>query len=186
GLDYPPFIFALSSGLTYKGFDFKFLIQGNLGKYVNFNQNFENEFLLGSYSVHKAQLDYWSPDNPNATHSTLHYFDGGGGIPQLAWGGGASLEGYSAGIEDRFWRKADFVRLKDIYIGYTFKPAFVQRYFGISSFNVFATVNNLITITSLIEGDPEKRVEITGANNKYTFGYYPIMVTGKLGLKLTF
>ncbi len=186
GLDYPPFIYALSSGLSYKGFDFRILIQGNLGKYVNFNQNFENEFLLGSYSVHKAQLNYWTPYNQGAPHSTLHYFDGGGGIPQLAWGGGASAEGYSAGIENRFWRNADFIRLKDVYMGYTFKPAFIRRMLGISSLNVFGTVNNLITLTKLIEGDPERVTEITGANNKYTVGYYPIMITGRLGLKVAF
>ena len=186
GLDYPPLIWALSGGFSYKGFDFKLLFQGNVGKYVNFNQNFENEFLLGSYSVHKAQLDYWTPDNPGAAHSTLHYFDGGGGIPQLAWGGGASLEGYNAGIEDRFWRNADFVRLKDVYLGYTFKPAFIERVLGISSLNIFATANNLFTLTKLIEGDPERTMEITGANKKYTFGYYPIMTTGRLGLKVSF
>jgi len=186
GLDYPPVIWAFTGGFSFKGLDFKMLIQGNVGKYVNFNQSFENEFLLGSYSVHKSQLDYWTPYNPGATHSTLHYFDGGGGIPQLAWGGGASLEGYSAGIEDRFWRKADFVRLKDLYLGYTFKPDFIKRKLGISSLNIFTTVNNLVTLTSLIEGDPEKVTEITGANNKYTIGYYPIMVTGRLGVKVAF
>jgi TonB-linked SusC/RagA family outer membrane protein len=186
GLDYPPIIWGFTGGLSYKGFDFKMLIQGNVGKYVNFNHSFENEFLLGSYSVHEAQLNYWTPDNPGATHSTLHYFDGGGGIPQLAWGGGASLEGYSAGIENRFWRNADFVRLKDLYLGYTFKPEFIKRHLGIASLNVFGTVNNLLTFTKLIEGDPEKVTEITGANNKYTIGYYPIMVTGRLGVKVAF
>lgn len=186
GLEYPPVIWGLSSGFNYRGFDLKILLQGNVGKYVNFNQNFENEFLLGSYSVHKAQLDYWTPENPNAMHSTLHYFDGGGGIPQLAWGGGASLEGYNAGIENRFWRNADFVRLKDVYLGYTFKPEFIRRVLGISSLNVYATANNLLTFTKLIEGDPERTTEITGPNKKYTFGYYPIMVTGRVGLKVSF
>src|SRR5690606_9209313 len=131
----------------YKGLEFRFLLQGNIGKYVNFNQNLENEFLLGSYSVHQSQLNYWRPDNPDATHATLHYFDGGGGIPQLAWGGGAALEGYSAGIEDRFWRNADFIRLRDLYAAYTFKPEFLKRSFGVSGLNIYASVNNLITLT---------------------------------------
>lgn len=186
GTDYPPLIFGFSSGFSYSGFEFRILLQGNIGKYVNFNQNLENEFLLGSYSVHKSQLNYWRPDNPNATHSTLHYFDGGGGIPQLAWGGGAALEGYSAGIEDRFWRNADFIRLRDVYAAYTFRPEFLKRSLRISGLNIYASVNNLITLTRLIEGDPERRIEITGAANKYTFGYYPIMITGRLGLKVDF
>jgi TonB-linked SusC/RagA family outer membrane protein len=186
GNDYPPIVFSFSAGFSYKAFDFRFMVQGNVGKYVNFNQNFENEFLLGDYSVKKSQLNYWTPDNPGATHSTLHYFDGGGGIPQLAWGGGAALEGYTAGIEDRFWRNADFIRLKDIYSAYTFKPQVLKKVIGISNLQVYATVNNLITITKLIEGDPERTIEQTGTANKFTYGYYPLMITAKLGVKVAF
>src|SRR5690606_17420211 len=98
----------------------------------------------------------------------------------------AALEGYSAGIEDRFWRNADFIRLRDLYAAYTFKPEFLKRSFGVSGLNIYASVNNLITLTRLIEGDPERRIEITGTANKYTFGYYPIMITGRLGLKVNF
>ncbi|MEO9005205.1 MAG: SusC/RagA family TonB-linked outer membrane protein [Ginsengibacter sp.] len=186
GHDYPPIIFSLSAGFSYKAFDFRFMVQGNVGKYVNFNQNFENEFLLGDYSVKKSQLNYWTPDNPGATHSTLHYFDGGGGIPQLSWGGGAALEGYAAGIENRFWRNADFIRLKDVFAAYTFKPQALKKIVGISNLQVYATVNNLITITNLIEGDPERVIEQTGDAKKYTYGYYPLMITAKLGVKVSF
>lgn len=178
GSDYPPITYSFSSGLSYKGFDFNFMLQGNIGKYVVFNNNFETEFLMGDYSVHTAQLDYWTPTNADAGHATLHYDRGGSGIPQYTWSGGASLEGYNLRTPGHFWRNADYLRLKDVYAGYTFNTGALKQLVGISSLQVFATANNLLTFTRLIEGDPERK--------DFQRGFYPIMVTIKLGVKLSF
>jgi TonB-linked SusC/RagA family outer membrane protein len=178
GCDYPPITYSFSGGINYKGFNFNMMFQGNVGKYVIYNCNFESEFLLGNYSVHKAQLDYWRPDNQDAGHSTLHYYSGGGGLSQYVWGGGASMEGYDLRIPDHFWRNADYLRLKDVYLGYTFSPEMLKRSMGISSLNVYATANNLLTFTKLIEGDPERK--------DFQYGFYPLMITVKLGMKLSF
>jgi TonB-linked SusC/RagA family outer membrane protein len=175
---YPPITYSFSSGLSYKGFDFNFMFQGNVGKYVVFNDNFESEFLMGNYSVHSAQLNYWTPDNPDADHSTLHYYSGGGGIPQYAWSGGAALEGYNLRTPGHFWRNADYLRLKDLFLGYTFNSLFLKRTIGLSSLQVFTTANNLLTFTKLIEGDPERK--------DFQRGFYPIMITVKLGVKISF
>jgi hypothetical protein len=43
---------------------------------------------------------------------------------------------------------------------------------------VYATGNNLLTFTKLIEGDPERK--------DFQQGFYPIMLTAKLGIKLNF
>jgi len=178
GCEYPPITYSFSSGLSYKGFDFNFMFQGNIGKYVNFNTYFENEFLMGNYSVHKAQLDYWRPDNQDATHPTLHYYSGGGGLPQYAWGGGAAAEGYDIRIPGHSWRNADYLRLKDVFAGYTFRSEFLKSALGVSTLQVYATGNNLLTFTKLIEGDPERK--------DFQDGFYPLMNTLKLGIKLSF
>ena len=73
GCEYPPITYSFSGGFSYKGFDFNFMFQGNVGKYINYNQNFEVEFLKGNWSVHSSQLDYWRPDNQDANHPTLRY-----------------------------------------------------------------------------------------------------------------
>ena len=177
GLTYPPFTFSWSSGFTYKNFDFNFLFQGNLGKYVQFNQTYEVEFIKGDWRIHESQLDYWRPDNPNANHSTLH-FAGGGSSPILFWGGGEADRGYQIMIEDRFFRNADYIRLKDVYLGYTLRPRLLNRLAGVSSMLVYATGNNLWTSTKLIEGDPERK--------DFQQGFYPQMTTVKFGLKLAF
>lgn len=174
---FPPVTFSLSGGFSYKNFDFSILFQGNAGKYVQYNEAFENEFTSGSLRVHEAQIDYWTPTNPGANHSTLHYV-GQGNPPMLSWGGGDAYAGYSLMIKDRFWRKADYIRLKEIYLGYNIKPTYLKKWVGISAVTVYASGNNLFTITNLLEGDPERK--------DFTRGFYPQMSTYKLGLKVAF
>ena len=81
-------------------------------------------------------------------------------------------------IQNRFFRNADYLRLKDIYVGYTFKPVLLEKMIGVSKLLVYATGNNLITFTKLIEGDPERK--------DFQQGFYPIMTSIKLGVKLVF
>lgn len=178
GSTYPPITYSFSGGLSYKGFDFNLLFQGNVGKYVVWNNAFESEFLATDWVVHQTQLDYWRPDNQNVNHSTLHYYTGLGGIPQFAWAGGAAYEGYNARIENRFWRNADYLRLKDVYASYTFSSAFLKRVAGVAGLNIYASANNLLTFSKLIDADPERK--------NFDSGFYPLMITIKLGAKIVF
>jgi TonB-linked SusC/RagA family outer membrane protein len=177
GLTYPPITFSLASGFTYKNFNFNFMFQGNIGKYVQYNQGFEVEFIKGDWRLHSSQLDYWSPTNQDAGHANLHYASGTS-QDNLFWGGGEEDRGYQAIIMDRFFRNADYLRLKDLYIGYTFSPKFLNKIMGVNNLLVFATGNNLFTLTKLIEGDPERK--------DFQQGYYPQLTTGKLGVKINF
>jgi hypothetical protein len=121
-------------------------------------------------------LDYWSPTNLDANHSTLHFT--GAAPPILSWGGGGAQEGYLIRIEDRVWRNADYIRLKEVYAGYNFKPKFLNKLSRISNIQLYASSNNLWTITKLIEGDPERK--------DFTEGFYPQMTSVKLGCKVAF
>ena len=177
GLTYPPVTFSWSGGFSWKRFDFNFLFSGNLGKYVQYNQTYEVEFIKGDWRVHSSQLDYWTPTNPDAGHSALHY-SGSSSADILFWGGGEADRGYQTMIENRFFRNADYVRLKEVYVGYTLDPGFLERVFGVSNLLFYATGNNLWTITNLIEGDPERK--------DFQQGFYPQMSSVKLGLKLAF
>jgi len=174
---YPPITFSMGGGFTYKNFDFSLLFQGNTGKYVDFNQSYENEFTKGTWRIHESQLDYWTPTNQDANHSTLHYV-GTGDAALLMWGGGEADRGYGIKIQDRFWRNADYVRIKEIYAGYTIHSTYLDRVTGISNFVVYASANNVYTFTKLIEGDPERK--------DFQQGFYPQLMTLKLGLKIVF
>ncbi len=178
GSMYPPITFSLGGGFSYKNFDLNFNFQGNLGKYVAFNQAYEIEFPNGNYRIHASQLDYWTPTNPDANHSTIH-FVGDANLPNLVWGGGSSYYGgYETAIEGRMWRKADYLRLKEVYFGYNFKSGMLKKAVGINSMTAYITGNNLWTITNLIEGDPERK--------DFTQGFYPQMSSIKFGLKIGF
>lgn len=177
GLTYPPITYSFSGGFTWKNFDFSFMFQGNKGKYVQFNQGFEVEFIKGDWAVHKSQLDYWTPTNQDATHQALHY-SGSSSQDNLFWGGGEADRGYAIMIENRFLRNADYLRLKDVYLGYTIEPASLKKSLGISRLLIYATGNNLLTFTKLIEGDPERK--------DFQQGFYPIMLTAKVGVKIIF
>ncbi|MDR2040415.1 MAG: TonB-dependent receptor [Bacteroidales bacterium] len=173
---YPPVTYSFSAGFNYRNFEFSFLFQGNAGKYVSYNQNFEAEFTKGNYQVHASQLDYWTPTNTGANHSTLH-FPGTGYIRNLAWLPATEGTGYTTYIEGRFWRKADYLKLKEVYIGYKFEPKW-EKLPGISSINVYMTGNNLLTFTKLIEGDPERK--------DFSKGFYPQLLSVKLGMRVSF
>lgn len=177
GLTYPPITYSLSGGFVWKNFDFNLLWSGNQGKYVQYNQAFEVEFIKGDLRVHKSALNYWTPTNRNATHATMHY-SGSSSQDNLVWGGGEADRGYQTIIKDRFFRNASYIRLKDLYVGYTIKSAALNKTFGINNLVIYATGSNLLTFTPLIEGDPE-------ATNFYQ-GYYPQMTTFRGGIKIDF
>ena len=177
GSKYAPVSYSFGGGLSYKNFDFNILFQGNAGKWVTYNESFEIEFNQGCYRVHESQRDYWSPTNRGANHAALH-FDESGTNKNFAWAGGSAYHGYKGMIQDRFWRKADYLRLKEIYLGYNVAPKFLNSLLGISKVTLYATANNVFTITNLVEGDPEA--------SSFTKGFYPQMSTYKFGLKVHF
>lgn len=176
---YPPVAYAFNAGFKWKGLDVNILFQGYAGKYVNFDQMFEWEFYKGNYRTHQSSLDYWSPANTDGQHCAVHY--AAGSLANMAWSGyaeGATNGGYGGKIAGSTWRKADFLRLKEVSVGYTWSGPKVRQVLGIRGIKVYATGNNLLTFTDLIEGDPESKYLVWGS--------YPQMMTVKLGLQLQF
>jgi TonB-linked SusC/RagA family outer membrane protein len=177
GLTYPPITYSFGGGFNWKNLTFNMLFSGNQGKYVQYNQAFEVEFIKGDWRVHKSALDYWTPTNQDANHATMH-FSGTSSQDNLVWGGGEADRGYQTIIKDRFFRNASYLRLKDVYVGYNIRSAALTRSVGISNVLVYLSGSNIFTITPLIEGDPE-------ATNFYQ-GYYPQMTTFRAGIKFEF
>lgn len=179
---YPPVTYSFAGGFTYRGFDFNFLFYGNDGKYVKYTNAFQQEFLENSTRVQSTHLNHWAPTNQNATHPNLRNI-GKGSNPNTSWAGGEAGSATTGGgglmWEGQTWRNADYLRLKEIYAGYTFKPAFLQKLAGVSLLNIYITGNNIFTFTDLIkDADPE--------GQHYGFGFYPLMASYRLGVKLSF
>ena len=174
---YPPITYSLTPGFTYKNFSFNVMLQGNHGKYVDYNMTFEAEFLKGDWRIHESQREFWTPYNQSVNHSTLHY-SGSSSADNLFWGGGEADKGYDIMIQDRLWREASYIRVKKIFASYNFQSKQLQSLLGVDAMNVFLTANNVFTFTNLLEGDPERK--------DFYQGFYPQMSQYNIGLKLGF
>ena len=177
GSQYPPVVCSFRAGFDYKGFEFSMLWYANLGKWVEYNKSWEIEFNKGDYRITHSQLDYWRPDNRDANHATLVY-GGTSGHPMYMWAGGSGDAGAKMMLEGRTWRKADYLSLREVYLAYTFNAKRLRQKVGFRSLSLYLTANNLLTFTTLIEGDP--------ASTTFTTGFYPQMTSLKLGVKIGF
>lgn len=174
GVAYPPVVGSVNFAFGYKGFSFNMLWYGTYGKYIEFNRSFWKEFIKSDWTVHAAQLDYWRPDNQNATHPAVSFDDKMYSI----LGGSANTEGFDMMIDGQSWRKSDYLTLKELYFAYKFDSNKLQERLGVRGLTLTLTANNLLTFTDLIEGNPQ-RTDLVKS-------YYPIMRTVKLGLKAEF
>jgi TonB-linked SusC/RagA family outer membrane protein len=168
----PELVYGISGGLVYKGFELNVLFQGA----TNVNQQLTNNAGFAFFNggrVTSEWLDRWTPDNPdakyprlstNATATTNNYQVPGG----PAYGAG----GNSFWIED-----ASYLRLKNVELAYTFRPAFLSK-IGASTLRVYATGQNLKTWTKLHNVDPE--------NTNTSGWYYPAQAVYNFGVNITF
>ena len=174
GVAYPPVVGSFNIGLGYKGFSFNMLFYGTAGKYIEFNRSFWKEFVKQDWTVHTAQLDYWTPVNRDATHSALSFDD----KTYSLLGGDANSGGYDLRLLDHSWRKSDYLSLKEVYVAYKFDGKKLEDVLGVKGLSLTLTGNNLFMFSDLLEGNPQ-RTELVGS-------YYPIMRSVKLGVKLDF
>ncbi len=173
GNAYPPAVGSINLAFGYKSFNFGMMFYGTGGKYINFNRGHWKEFIKQDIVVHTAQLDYWTPTNHDAGSPSPSYDD-----KQYSTLGGSANNTYDMMIEGQSWRKSDYYSLKEAYLSYSFDSKKIRQLLGVSGLTVTLTGNNLFTVTELIEGNPQ-RLTLTN-------GYYPIMRTVKLGVKLNF
>ncbi|WP_126653274.1 hypothetical protein [Chryseobacterium aureum] len=118
-------------------------------------------YAASGLNVSADLLNAWTPSNPNAT------------VPSLS-AVNATLEGSS----DRFLFKSDFVRLKNVSVGYTFSKKTLGN-LPINSIKVFAQAENVYTFTGWKGFDVEP---IT----TYSLNVYPNPKTYSLGVNVDF
>ncbi len=150
GNPFPTLMSGLTNTIIYKGFDFSFTFQGEWGASI-YNS-------AGIYQSTAA--DYFD----NQTADQLNRWQKPGDItdvPQARFGG-------SNGTQDssRYLDKADFVRLRNLTLGYTL-PKDVLKDLGMSSLRVYFTAVNLLTFTNYKGNDPEARRDDTGIGEDF-------------------
>jgi TonB-linked SusC/RagA family outer membrane protein len=165
----------LTFGANYKGFDLSFLIGGGWGnKLYNANRYFYEGMSSGSNFL-KTTLNAWTPQNTNTS------------VPRAVL---QDMNG-NARESDRFLEKGDFIRMRQLQIGYAL-PSSILKNLHIERLRVYASAENLFTITSYKGIDPEfsRKSSSDSTSDVLNAGVdthiYPFTRSYIVGLQLTF
>ena len=170
----PEFTYGFSSSLTWKGISLFFVFAGVEGrKAYAYDLAVIQEVGEGFAVPNQYYFDnrYHPVNNP----------DGFFAQPNLGNFSAARRDTRASSI---FFNDADYLRLRSAQIGYTFQPSFVAR-LGLGQVKIYATGNNLLTITSFRSFNPEGTTDnvLTAG---YSNGNYPVARSFIGGLTLSF
>jgi len=164
----PAIIYGLTLATGYKGFDMSLFFQGagmvdlNMGSGFGITP-FPNGATYGN--VYETMLDRWDPNNPDK--KTLY--------PRLSTNSDQTTNYYTS----TWWlKKADYLRLKQVEIGYNFSQKDFLKRLSVSKMRIFANGMNLFTISNWDLWDPE-----IGDGRGVT---YPNTRVFNLGLRVNF
>lgn len=160
----PSYSFSLNLDAAFKGFDLSMFWQGSAGK---------SSYYSGVGIHEDFEQGVFSPIHENAWTAERYAAGEEISYPALSTGGALSLE-----QNDFLVSKNDYVRLKNLVVGYTLPQAITMKA-GISSLRVFFSGENLLTITNFRFKkfiDPEQ-ASVTS---------YPIYKTFNFGLNVNF
>lgn len=163
GSPVPKFIFGVNLTLTYKGFDFSALIQGQTG----------NKIFNGKEVVR--------PDPYNFEHHVINFWNGEGTSntePRPSFGG------YNYTPSDYFIQDGSYARLRNITLGYTIPDRLVSRA-SIVNLRFYVKADNVFTLTKFTGYTPDiasENVISNGIDN----GTYPVSAVYSIGVNLNF
>lgn len=164
----PRYRFGIDASAEYKNFDFRMFWQG-VGK-RNFVPSRTEFFPLSSRyeNIQEWQLDYWTPENPDAYFPRAQVENGG----------------YNKVTQTRFLQNAKYIRLKNVTIGYTLPKDILDK-MGVDRFRIYVSGQNLWESHGLYgpHMDPEGTDGYWGAGTGKT---YPFQRTYALGLNVSF
>jgi len=157
----PRLSYGANLGLAWNGFDFSVLFQGvgNHQVYYN-NQAFRFVTVMGQSLIKDITDNAWTPENPyNSKYPILRN----------------NANGKNNIASDAFVHNAAYFRCKNIQLGYTVPKKITKKFF-VENLKVYASIDNLFTITDFPGFDPE-----VGANVGY-----PSVRQYSVGLNVSF
>lgn len=160
----PTFNFGATMNFQYRNFDLSILLQGATGALLRLQTESGD---IGNYLKYSYD-NRWSIDNPSSEH------------PRLASRGDTYFTGGNFGNNTYYLLSKDYIRLKNIELGYNFPSQLGQR-IGLSNLRVYVNGLNLLTISEMSKNDifdPES------TNSAGT--YYPQARVINTGLRVTF
>jgi TonB-linked SusC/RagA family outer membrane protein len=164
GSPIPDYIIGLNLSGSYKQFDLAMSFDSQVGNQVLYARKAIRGFRLLNYE--ESYLDRWT--GAGSTNSE----------PRI------TESGHNYEVVDRFLQDGDFVRLRNVQLGYTL-PTSALNTLKFKNIRVYANAKNLFTLTDYVGYNPQiggGQVTETGIDR----GTYPIPSIYTLGIELSF
>lgn len=166
----PKYYYGLQASASWKGFDFSMNWAGAAGfRILWWDQSRNSTRLTRCYGIGRDVAEdhyFYDPENPSDPRTNMWSEN-----PRLTIGGTAQTE-----TSSQLWlHNGNYLKLKNLTIGYTFPEKWMQKLY-VQNLRIYATGENLLTITKFKGLDPEM-----GAGN----GYFPIRQFA-FGINVTF
>lgn len=166
----PSYNFGLNLSAAYKGFDFYMLWAGCAGFKIYWNHStYNGTNVRVGYGIGKKVADdhyFFDPENPSDERTNIN-----GKYPRLTY----NTQRDNALASDFWYYKGDYIKLKNIQVGYTL-PAKLTQHVKVEKVRIYLSGENLLTITSYPGLDPEKLSSIS----------YPLTRQFAIGAQITF
>ena len=154
GSKQPSFTMSMGNRFSYKDLYFSFLFNGVFGKWMTDNVANISSYTFGSGNyIHGVK--YWTPETPDAE---------------------VVSPGYQASFSHGYYKKLNYVQLRNITLGYRVNQKFVRR-IGLSAIDVNFSVNNVCAFSNMRQ--------MLNYDNTW-FASFPTARSYVLGLTLTF
>ena len=137
----PQYRYSVTGGVSYKGFDFSFLITG-VGKqqqFINNTLTFPNQWLTYG-ALYANETNYWTPANTNAYYGRI-YTDNVN----------SPFQGYNQLTQTRFLLNGAFTRIQNLTLRYNVPSALLTKY-HLRKLQVFVSEENPYTYTHMPKG----------------------------------
>lgn len=172
GRNDPRFAFGVTLGATWKGFDFRAIVQG-VGERTIFRSD---NWRIPAGSIFQAFNNSWVGNTWTPTNTDAYY-------PLLSGNqNGATFNAYNYQISDWSVQNGAYVRLKNVTLGYTIPAALTKR-FGSDRVRIYYAGSDLWERTRIKDGwDPEATNTLTTANLER----YPFFRLHSFGANITF
>ena len=134
----PDFTYGFTNNFSYKGFSLNLFFQGSQGNDILNATRFDTESMIDAKNQTTAVLNRWQ----NVGDIT--------NVPKVTTDGSIN----NSRISSHYVEDGSYIRLKALTIGYDLPKTVLER-IGLSAFRLYATGENLFTITDYSGFDPE-------------------------------
>lgn len=167
GSKMPGFLMSMGNQFRYKNINLSLLLNGVFGQTKELHDKNLDRWMPDFNYI--SGMEYWTPENPtnNATSSIYVPFE-----------------------KHSFYKKMNYVQIKNITLGYTFNKNVLNK-IGISALNVNVSVNNLYTFSNIknalnFDGNDMMLSESGAVEYSNMIHTYPSTRSYMFGLNLTF